>query len=541
MPLLDIQRLSVTIGDTPILKSISLNVAPAEILGIVGESGSGKSMTLLSAMRLLPSAARAAGTIRLDGDDLSATSEREMCAIRGRRIGMIFQEPMTALNPVHTIGHQVAEMYVLHKGTSPREALRAAADHLAKVGLTPDRAPIDRYPHQLSGGQRQRVVIAMATALSPQLVLADEPTTALDVTTQAGILELLKSLARRDGAGLVFVTHDLAVIAGLADRIAIMKDGEIVEEGPAPAIFRTMQHPYSKALRTAAALVPHERKPTNGGAAPIAEAKDVAVAYNTSSWAIFGGQRTTRAVDGVSLKIAPGEIVGIVGGSGSGKSTLARAMLGLAPTVEGSVWIGGENFAGARRQKLRALRRHIQIVFQDPYGSLDPRLRVEALIAEPLHLLDGALSKKDQRTRVKAMLERVGLTAADADKFPHEFSGGQRQRIAIARALILEPKVIVLDEAVSALDVSIRAQIIDLLRDLSERLSLAYLFITHDLAVVRALADRVLVMQNGKIVEEGTVVDVFAAPKHPHTKELIDASPDLEAALAARERTGTAQ
>ncbi len=540
MPLLAVHELSVSIGGTAILKSVSLSIAPGEILGIVGESGSGKSMTLLSVMRLLPRAARAMGAIRLDGDDLSEKSERDMCAIRGRRIGMVFQEPMTALNPVHTIGRQVAEMYVLHKGASTREALRAAADHLAKVGLTPDRVPIDRYPHQLSGGQRQRVVIAMATALSPELVLADEPTTALDATTQVGILELLKGLGRRDGAGLIFVTHDLAVVAGLADRIAIMKDGEIVEEGPAPAIFRTMQHPYSKALRAAATLAPRHRAPKNNDAVPIAEAKDVGVTY-ASSWAIFGSRQPTRVLDGIFLKVAPGEIVGIVGESGSGKSTLARALLGLAPMTQGSVSIAGESLAAAQGKKLRAIRQHIQVVFQDPYGSLDPRLRVEALVAEPLHLLDRTLSRAERRTRVETMLERVGLAPADADKFPHEFSGGQRQRIAIARALILEPKIIVLDEAVSALDVSIRAQIIDLLRDLSDRLGLAYLFITHDLAVVRALADRVLVMHNGKIVEEGTVADVFADPKHPHTKELIDASPGLEAVLAARERAGAAR
>ncbi|MCE9524185.1 MAG: dipeptide ABC transporter ATP-binding protein [Alphaproteobacteria bacterium] len=538
MSLLNVQALSLTIGATQVLKSVSFDVAPGEILGIVGESGSGKSMTLLSTMRLTPRGAHASGAIRLDGEDLLAKSEGEMCTIRGQRIGMIFQEPMTALNPVQTIGHQVAEMFTLHRGLSAREAVQTAAQHLAQIGLTPDRVPIDRYPHQLSGGQRQRVVIAMATALSPKLVLADEPTTALDVTTQAGILDLLKALAQRNGAGLIFVTHDLAVVASLADRIAIMKQGEIVEEGPAPAIFRTMQHPYSKALRAAATLSPHTRVPKNANVTPILEAVDVGVSYQSSSWKQFGRASHTRAVDGISFKLVPGEVVGIVGESGSGKSTLARALLGIGPVTHGSVQIGGDDFATARGTKLRAIRQRIQVVFQDPYGSLNPRLRVEALIAEPLHLLDRRPSAKERRQRVETILARVGLTASDADKFPHEFSGGQRQRIAIARALILEPKIVVLDEAVSALDVSVRAQIIDLLRDLSERLGIAYLFITHDLSVVRALADRVLVMHNGRVVEEGPVAQVLAKPQHAYTQQLVAASPDLETALAERERTG---
>ena len=533
MPLLDIKDLNVSIGGKPILRSIALSVAPGEILGLVGESGSGKSMTLLSAMRLLPANAEATGQITLDGDDLTKKSERAMCAVRGERIGMIFQEPMTALNPVQTIGAQVAEMFVQHRRMNARDAVKAASEQLAKVGLSADRAPPNRYPHQLSGGQRQRVVIAMATALAPKLLLADEPTTALDVTTQAGILELLKSLARRDGAGLVFVTHDLAVVAGLADRIAIMKDGAIVEEGPAPAIFRTMQHPYSIVLRTAATLPARApRAPLTE--APIAEAKDISIVYRARG--LFGGKKETVAVDGVSLTLAPGEIVGVVGESGSGKSTLARALLGVQPLTKGRIAIGGDDPAQARGPALRAIRKRIQVVFQDPYGSLNPRHRVERVVSEPLHLA-GRLSAQERRQRVETMLQRVGLAASDADRYPHAFSGGQRQRIAIARALILEPKVIVLDEAVSALDVTIRAQIIELLRDLSDRLGLAYLFITHDLSVVRALADRVLVMQNGKVVKEGRTAEVFAAPKHPYTSALLAASPDLEAALRAREET----
>jgi peptide/nickel transport system ATP-binding protein len=533
MALLDVRDLSVRIGDTSILKSVSLTVAPGEILGVVGESGSGKSITLLSAMRLLPHGATASGRIFLDNDDLTAKSERDMCAVRGARMAMVFQEPMTALNPVQTIRHQVAEMFTLHRGLSAREAMSAASAHLTKVGLPPDRVPHDRYPHELSGGQRQRVVIAIATALAPPLILADEPTTALDVTTQAASVDLLKTLARREGAGLVFVTHDLALIARVADRIAIMKSGEIIEEGAAPAIFRALTHPYSQALRAAATLPPRQRATPLQPGAPVAEARDVKVTYAARS---LRRGPAVNAVDGISLTLAPGEIVGIVGESGSGKSTLARAMLGIQPIAAGSAHIGGKDIARARGPVLRTIRQHIQVVFQDPYGSLNPRHRVETIVAEPLNLLDRAPTRTERRARVEDVLKRVGLTPADADKHPHQFSGGQRQRIAIARALILEPKIIVLDEAVSALDVSIRAQIIDLLKALSDRLRLAYLFITHDLAVVRALADRVLVMQNGKIVEDGAVAQVFAAPTHPHTKELIAASPDLEAAIATREK-----
>ncbi len=531
MALLAIEDLSVTIGTKPILNSVSLSVAPGEILGLVGESGSGKSMTLLGAMRLLPDGAKSGGRIKLAGEDLTAKSERDMCTVRGARLGMVFQEPMTALNPVQTIGAQVAEMFAHHKGLSAREAIAAASAHLANVGLDGGRVPHDRYPHQLSGGQRQRVVIAMATALAPRVVLADEPTTALDVTTQAGILDLLRSLVRDGGASLVFVTHDLAVVAGLADRIAIMKDGAIVEEGTAPAIFRTMKHPYSQALRAAATLAPRSR-PQRAAAPPLIDARDVTIGYRTSGlWS--GGAK--RAVADASFSIAPGEIVGVVGESGSGKSTLARAVLGIQPVASGSIRVAGADLAAARGRTGNALRRRIQAVFQDPYGSLNPRHRVETIVGEPLHLLERRLTHDERRARVEKALTQVGLTPADARKFPHEFSGGQRQRIAIARALILEPDVVVLDEAVSALDVSIRAQIIELLRSLSERLGLAYLFITHDLAVVRALADRVLVMQNGRIVEEGPVEDVFANPKHQHTRQLIAASPSLDAAIAARE------
>jgi peptide/nickel transport system ATP-binding protein len=530
MALLDINDLNVSIGSTPILKSLSLKVEPGEILGLVGESGSGKSMTLLSAMRLLPRGATTSGRILLNGEDITAKSERSMCAIRGAYMSMVFQEPMTALNPVQTIGHQVAEMFALHRNISRRDALAAASAHLTSIGLAPDRVPHDRYPHELSGGQRQRVVIAIATALSPKVILADEPTTALDVTTQAAIVDLLKARAHRDGVGLLFVTHDLALIAGVADRVAIMKDGEIVEEGAAPAIFRMLRHPYAQALRAAASLPVRRRTAPTGN--PIAEVNDVAVTYSAAP--LFG-TTAVRAVDGISFAITAGETVGIVGESGSGKSTLARAVLGLQPVERGSIRIGGDDFTTARTTALRAIRKKIQVVFQDPYGSLNPRHRVETIVAEPLGLLDPAPTAAERRARVESVLQRVGLSPADARKYPHEFSGGQRQRIAIARALILEPQIIVLDEAVSALDVSIRAQIIDLLKDLSDRLGIAYLFITHDLAVVRALADRVLVMHAGKIVEEGPAAEVFAAPKHDYTKALIAASPSLVEAIAARE------
>src|SRR6185437_8013908 len=474
--------------------------------------------------------------IELDGADLLQKTEREMCALRGRDIGMVFQEPMTALDPLKTIGEQVAETVLTHTATSRKDAARIARETLDRVGLSAERFPLDRYPHELSGGQRQRVVIAMAIALRPRLLIADEPTTALDVTTQAQILVLLRRLVREDGMGMIFITHDLAVVAGLADRVAIMRQGEIVETGETGAVFRALAHPYTRALFEASGHVPQRVAPPapEPGAAPVLAVDDVVRDYRLPRKNLFRPPATFRAVDNVSLTINRGENVGLVGESGSGKSTLARAIMALDPLEGGTVILDGETLNAAAGASPRA-RRKMQVVFQDPYDSFDPRHRVERLITEPFHLLGrDAPSGAARRDRIAEALETVGLAAADAEKYPHEFSGGQRQRIAIARALIIHPALIILDEAVSALEVSIRAQILDLLAELSSRLKLSYLFISHDLHVVRAITDRVLVMKSGKIVESGRTDEVFRNPQHAYTRELIAAAPSLEAALAGR-------
>ena len=527
MSLLSVDSLSLDIGGTPILRDVSFAIEPGETVGLVGESGSGKSMTALSVMRLLPEAAHVSGRVRLDGEDLTALSERRMCAVRGARVGMVFQEPMTALNPVRTIGAQVAEVIRVHDPDADAEA--GAREALARAGLPPDEFPLSRHPHDLSGGQRQRVVIAMATALRPRLLIADEPTTALDVTTQKTILELLKRLAREDGSGLLMITHDLAVVAEMADRIAIMKDGGIVEAGETVSLFRGMRHPYTRSLFRASTHRPerHGRQPGE----PVLKVEEAVRDYRLPRRRLLEARRTFRAVDRASLTIRAGENVGLVGESGCGKSTLSRAVLALESLQGGRIEIAGKAFGpGAAAE----LRRNVQVVFQDPYGSFDPRWKVADLVAEPFHLLDPRPTGAERRRRVASMLERVGLSAADADKYPHEFSGGQRQRIAIARALVTEPRLVVLDEAVSALDVSVRARILDLLAELSERLDVSYLFISHDLHVVRAITDRVLVMKSGVIVEQGETERVFSAPEHPYTRSLLAATPDLERALEAR-------
>ncbi|WP_298902639.1 dipeptide ABC transporter ATP-binding protein, partial [uncultured Devosia sp.] len=447
-------------------------------------------------------------------------------------------EPMTALNPVKTIGDQVAETAMVHGGLGRRAALEVARQTLERVELPTSRFPLDRYPHELSGGQRQRVVTAMAIAMRPKLLIADEPTTALDVTTQAAILRLLQKLVDEDGMGLLFITHDLGVIAGLADKVSIMRQGEVVEAGPTVALFRNLRHPYSKALFQASSHVPPRIPPAVAGGTPVLSVDNVVREYPLPRRGLFEKRKVLRAVDGVSLRIEKGENVGLVGESGCGKSTLARAIMALEPTQGGRIAIAGEPIDPKKGASF-ATRRQLQVVFQDPYGSFNPRHRVDRLVSEPFHLLGSAAPTGTERDkRIARALEEVGLSAADADKYVHEFSGGQRQRIAIARALIIEPSLIILDEAVSALDVSVRAQVLDLLADLSDRLQLSYLFISHDLAVVRSITDRVLVMRAGKIVEEGATEEVFRAPRHPYTQELLAATPNLEGALAKREAAG---
>jgi peptide/nickel transport system ATP-binding protein len=531
MSLLEVKGLRLDIGDTSILRGVDVAVAAGQVLGIIGESGSGKSMTALSVMGLLPQGARAEGTIRLNGEDLLQKSERDMNAIRGRDIGMVFQEPMTALDPLKTIGAQVSETVLTHTEMGRRDAWAEADRVLDRVGLPRDLFPRDRYPHELSGGQRQRVVIAAAIALRPKLLIADEPTTALDVTTQARILELLKRLVDEDGMGLIFITHDLAVVASLADTIAVMRQGEVVEAGVTRDVFSALSHPYTRALFEASSHVP-PRDPSLPGGPPVLQVSSVVRDYRIPPRRLFGPAGAFRAVDDVSFTIERGENVGLVGESGSGKSTLARAVMALEAVQAGTIVLDGTALSDSDL----AARRKLQVVFQDPYGSFDPRQRVDTLVTEPFHLLGSAAPRGQQRRdRIDQALTEVGLQPSDASKYIHEFSGGQRQRIAIARALIIEPALIILDEAVSALDVSIRAQILDLLAELSDRLHISYLFISHDLSVVRSITDRVLVMKAGKIVESGKTEEVFSNPQHAYTRELIAATPNLKRSLAARQ------
>ncbi|NWG70269.1 MAG: ABC transporter ATP-binding protein [Parvularculaceae bacterium] len=526
MTLLRTEQLTLAIGGARILDGVSLALDRGETLGLVGESGSGKSMTALSILRLLPDGAAASGAISLEGVNLLALPEAEMRKRRGRDVGMAFQEPMSALNPVQTIGRQLAEPFEIHRGLPRREALAEAGRLIDMVGLKAAGVGLDRYPHELSGGQRQRAVLAIAVALEPKLLIADEPTTALDAAAQAEIVRLLMTLAEKAGCGLLFITHDLPLIAGFADRIAVMHRGRIVETGRTRDLLAAPAHSYSRALIAAAAHEP--KRPARRAPAPaLMTIQDGVKSFRK-------GGATRRALDRVSLAIERGEVVGLVGESGSGKSTLARALLALERLDEGRVTLGGEPFMPGHGRRMRPLRRRIQIVFQDPYGSFDPRQRVWRIVSEPMHLVDPKPGVEARRKAAADMLVRVGLGADVLDKYPHEFSGGQRQRIAIARALVTQPDIVILDEAVSSLDVSTRAQALDLLMELSAAMGLAYLFISHDVATVRAISHRVLVMKNGAIVDEGPAATLFETSSHPYTRALKAATPDLAGALAAR-------
>ncbi|MDP5360673.1 MAG: dipeptide ABC transporter ATP-binding protein, partial [Paracoccaceae bacterium] len=481
MSLLAIKALSVSIGDAAILHDIDLDMRAGEIVAITGESGSGKSMTALAVMGLLPRGAKAKGQIILDGHDILQTPEPALCKIRGKTVGMVFQEPMTALNPVQTIGAQVAETILIHEKTTKAAANKRAAAMLERVGL---KVPPSRYPHELSGGQRQRVVIAMAIALRPKLLIADEPTTALDVTTQARILELLRGLVREFGMGLLIITHDLAVVAEIADKIVVMQKGRVVEVGATQDLLTNMQHPYTKALFAASSHL--VQLPVHTGSVQLLSAKHITRDYPLPRKTLLGPRPTFRALDDVSFYIDHGERVGLVGESGSGKSTLTRAILGLEDVQSGEITLDGAPVFTGKKPNL-AVRRKMQVVFQDPYSSFNPRHRVDRLITEPFHLLETPPTGQARTDAIAKALTDVGLSPDDAGKYIHEFSGGQRQRIAIARALIIEPELIIFDEAVSALDVSVRAQVLDLIADLCRKRPLAYLFISHDLSVVRTV------------------------------------------------------
>ncbi|GAA6180212.1 dipeptide ABC transporter ATP-binding protein [Shimia sp. NS0008-38b] len=523
MTLLSIQNLSLSIGITPVLHDVSFDIAAGEIVALTGESGSGKSMTALAVMQLQPEAATTTGQIKLSGADLNDLPESTLCTMRGNEFGMVFQEPATALNPLQTIGQQVAEAIQIHDIMPKATAMEQAAAMLTRVGMPQDLFPLTRYPHELSGGQRQRVVIAMAIARRPCLLIADEPTTALDVTTQARVLDLLKDLVQEFDMGLLIITHDLAVVADIADRIVVMRRGNVVEQGPTKTLLANMQHPYTRALFEASShavdLPPAQNDPT-----PILTVRNVTRDYPQPRLRMFAPRAQLRAVNNVSLEIHQGEHVGLVGESGCGKSTLTRAILGLEPVQKGTITAFGHPVGPTMPA---AQRLKTQVVFQDPYSSFNPRHKVSRILAEPFYLIKAHQTGAQLERAISDVLSDVGLTSDDADKYIHEFSGGQRQRIAIARALITRPELIIFDEAVSALDVSIRAQILDLIADLSRHHTLAYLFISHDLSVVRTITDRVLVMQDGEIVEQGRTAEVFANPQHPYTQSLIEAAPVL--------------
>ena len=516
--MLSIEDLSIAFGARRVVEGVNLVLAPGRTLALVGESGSGKSLTALAILQLLPQGAAMTGRIVLDGQEMLGARPAVLQRARGGTAGMIFQEPMTSLNPLHRIGRQVAEAMALH-GRRPNRG--GAAALLARVGFPDAEARLEAFPHQLSGGQRQRVMIAMALANDPKLLIADEPTTALDVTIQAGILALLAAERARRGLALLIISHDLNVVRRIADDVAVMKDGRIVEQGPAADVFAAPRHEYTRMLldaepRGAPAAVPD-------GAGEVAAATDLRVVFPVRRGLLRRVVSEVRAVDGVSLQVRRGETLGLVGESGSGKSTVGFAMIKLQP-AEGRVVVLGQDVSDAPEAVVRPLRRRMQIVFQDPYGSLSPRMSVAEILAEGLRIHEPGLSRKERAVQVAAVLGEVGLPVSSADRFPHEFSGGQRQRIAIARAMILKPEFVVLDEPTSALDRSVQGQIIELLRGLQARHGLAYLFISHDLSVVRAMSHRVAVMQGGRIVEEGLTEAIFAAPQTAYTKALMAAA-----------------
>jgi microcin C transport system ATP-binding protein len=513
---------------THAVKHVSFDIGHAETVALVGESGSGKTVTALSILKLLPypSASHPSGKIWFKGENLTSLRDSALRAIRGDRISMIFQEPMTSLNPLHTIEQQVGEVLKIHRGLSDRAARIRVLDLLDKVGIDDPKGRLASYPHQLSGGQRQRVMIAMALANEPDLLIADEPTTALDVTIQAQILDLLAKLKDEFNMAMLLITHDLGIVRKMADRVCVMNNGEIVERGATQSIFASPQHPYTKHLL--ASEPKGSPPPANAKAPTILEAKDLRVWFPIKRGFLRSIVGYIKAVDGIDLAVKEGQTLGVVGESGSGKTTLGLALLRLVSSVGPIVYLGNR-IDGYDSKRMRPLRRHMQIVFQDPYGSLSPRLSVGQIIEEGLAIQNPGLSQDERNARVSRALKEVGLDPAFRDRYPHEFSGGQRQRIAIARALVLEPKFLILDEPTSALDVSVQAQIVDLLRDLQRRHKLAYLFISHDLKVVRALANSIIVLRYGKVVEQGPARTVFAKPKTDYTKALLAAAFELEA------------
>ena len=562
MSLIKIENLSVEFktddGIVSAVKNISFEIPKGKTVGLVGESGSGKSVSSLAIMRLIPNPPGkvTSGKILYNGKDLLQMSESEMRKIRGNKVSMIFQEPMTSLNPVFTVGDQIAEVLTLHKGMTKQQAWEKAIDLMNQVGIPNAKDRVSAYPHEMSGGQRQRVMIAMAMANEPELLIADEPTTALDVTIQKQILDLMADLQKKYGMSILFITHDLGVIADIADEVVVMYKGNIVEKGPTQGIFKSPKHPYTKGLlacRPSLDSAPF-RLPTvsdfmtEGGQEksfdtaalkkektirPIDEAKNPVILeiknlekHFPLKTGFFGNVKEwVKAVDSVSLKVRKGRTLGLVGESGCGKTTLGRTILRLIEPTKGSIVYNGQDITHLGSSELRALRRKIQIIFQDPYASLNPRMTIGAAIAEPLIIHNLFPTKETREKRVGELLHKVGLTAEMANRYPHEFSGGQRQRICIARALAVEPEFIICDESVSALDVSIQAQILNLLQDLQAEFNLSYIFISHDLAVVKYISDEVAVMNKGKVVELSDAVSIYKSPKDEYTKKLLSAIP----------------
>jgi microcin C transport system ATP-binding protein len=509
------------------VKGVSFTIGKGETVALVGESGSGKTVSALSIMRLLPypAAHHPTGEIFFEGRDLLKAPESTMREIRGDRISIIFQEPMTSLNPLHTIEKQVGEILKLHRGLSDSETRSRVVDLLSKVGIADAEKRLSAFPHQLSGGQRQRVMIAMALANEPDLLIADEPTTALDVTIQAQILELLQKLQAEMHMAMLWITHDLGIVRRMANRIYVMNQGEIVESGPAGEVFSNPRHAYTRHLL--AAEPKGKPPPANSSAPVVLQADDLKVWFPIKRGLLRRTVDHVKAVDGLSLRLRNGETLGVVGESGSGKTTLGLALLRLVSSM-GPIAYVGRRIDGLTFKEMRPLRREMQVVFQDPYGSLSPRLSVSQIIAEGLQIQNPGMSYDERRDRVSHVLREVGLDPSAQDRYPHEFSGGQRQRIAIARAMVLEPKFVMLDEPTSALDMSVQAQIVDLLRNLQRTHGLAYLFISHDLRVVRALCNYVIVMRQGKVVEEGPAEEIFAKPRADYTKALLAAALNLE-------------